>query len=187
MLNNCKVGNDDPSRFDSLPPTSNNLYFYPLLFPYFISPHHLCPQAQACSDQAKRFASAGNLAAAADQQAQAISFGHLPSRADLAWILTDGRQGVPKNCQKAFQLVEQGARLKCCHCQGALSRCLAGGFGCAKDPERCRQLARESAAAGSRYGQYMVGWLHHTGWGSGSKNLSEAVIQYQLAAAQVRR
>jgi TPR repeat protein len=151
--------------------------------PCLVSPCYL--QAQACSDQAKRFVAAGNLAAAAELQAQAISFGHLPSRADLAWILTDGRQGVPKNCQRAFQLVEQGARLKCSHCLGGLARCLAGGFGCAKDPERCLQLARESAAAGSRYGQYMVGWLHHTGWVTGVKNLDEAAFYYRLASAQV--
>jgi TPR repeat protein len=153
-----------------------------LLFPF---PVIFSLQAQACSDLAKRLAATGDIAAATVQQELAVSYGHLPSRADLAWILTDGRQGVPKNCQKAYQLVEQGARLKCCHCKGALSRCLAGAFGCLKDPERCRQLAHESASAGSKYGQYMVGWLHHTGWGGTVKNMGEAVAQYRLAAAQV--
>jgi hypothetical protein len=82
-------------------------------------------------------------------------------------------------------LVEQGARLKCSHCIGALSRCLIGGFGCVKDAERGRKMAYQSAAAGSKYGQYMVGWLLHTGFGSGLKNGVEAAVQYRLAAAQV--
>lgn len=46
-------------------------------------------------------------------------------------------------------------------------------------------MAYQSASAGSKYGQYMVGWLLHTGFGSGMKNGVEAGVQYRLAAAQV--
>ena len=57
-----------------------------------------------------------------------------------------------------------------------LSLCLLQGWGVARDVERARQLARTSAAAGSRYGQFALGTLLHSE--------DEAVALYQLSAAQ---
>ncbi len=54
---------------------------------------------------------------------RAIIRGHLPSRALKAWLLIDGREGVAQDWNGAFELVEEGARLGCHHCQGVMARC----------------------------------------------------------------
>jgi hypothetical protein len=111
----------------------------------------------------------GLCVAAAKMFKQAIALGSLPSCADLADMLIDGREGLPSDCKTAFMLANHGAQLGCHHCQGVLSRCYLiaedifrasmKGF-----PRECiekrfdrERLARASAAKGSRYGQFMLG------------------------------
>jgi hypothetical protein len=111
----------------------------------------------------------GQCIAAAKVFKQAIVLGSLPSCADLADMLIDGREGLPSDCKTAFMLVNHGAQLGCHHCQGVLSRCYCSaekihiavmkGF-----PRECiekrfdkERLERASAAKGSRYGQFMLG------------------------------
>ena len=60
----------------------------------------------------------GQSSLAAAQLQEALLLGHLPSRASLAWMLAFGRQGVAKDRSRAFELVEQGARLGYHDCQG---------------------------------------------------------------------
>jgi hypothetical protein len=55
---------------------------------------------------------------------RAIQLGHLPSRALLAWIFMFAREGIAKNRNTAIELVQEGARLGCHHCQGVLAFCL---------------------------------------------------------------
>ena len=88
---------------------------------------------------------AGDFAAAAKQLMDAVGHGHVLSRAELADMLMEGREGVAKDRKRAFELVEEGARLGCHQCQGVLARCYAGGLGCAKDAARSLALARASA------------------------------------------
>jgi hypothetical protein len=48
----------------------------------------------------------------------------MPSRALLAWIFMFAREGIAKNMNTAIELVQEGARLGCHHCQGVLAYCL---------------------------------------------------------------
>ena len=53
----------------------------------------------------------------------------------------------------------------CAHSKGALGRCLVYGAGVAKDVGRGLALARESAAAGSSFGQFVLGKCYSFGCG----------------------
>ena len=126
----------------------------------------------------------GECAAAAQQLQRAIGHGHLPSRALKAWILLRGREGVAQDCNGAFELVEEGARLGCHHCQGVMAWCYWGGNGCVRDEARSVELARESSGKGSRYGQFTLGLLYRHGGGGVAQDYAQAVALYRLAAAQ---
>ena len=138
----------------------------------------------ACVAEANALRAAGECAAAANQLMEAIGHGHLPSRADFADMLIEGREGVAVNHRRAFVVVEDGARLGCHHCQGMMSRCYLGGYGCGKDADRSVALARTSAARGSKYGQYTLGMLYQYGEGGVAQDYPQAIVQYRLAAAQ---
>ena len=108
---------------------------------------------------AEELCASGHCADAVASLQLAVDWGHLPSRALMAWLLVDGREGVAKDHKTAFELAEQGARLGCHHCQGVLSFCYWGGCGCEEDDVRSLELARESSAKGSSYGQLTLGFL----------------------------
>jgi len=114
----------------------------------------------------------------------AVGHGHVLSRAELADMLIEGREGVAMDRKRAFGLVEEGARLGCHHCQGVLAICYFFGLGCAKDAARSLALARASAGKGSKYGQWTLGWLYRLGEGGVAQDYAAAVAQYRLAAAQ---
>jgi len=134
--------------------------------------------------KAQTLRAAGECAAAAALLQQAVGLGHLPSRADLADMLLYDREGIAKDWERAFALAEEGARLGCHHCQGMLANCYWGGVGCSADEVRSLVLARESAGNGSKYGQFMLGWLYEKGEGGVARDYAAALVQYQLAAAQ---
>ena len=116
----------------------------------------------------------------------AVDLGHLPSRALMAHILIEGREGVAQDYNAAFELVEEGARLGCHHCQGVMAECYRRGYGCVEDRARSLELARESSGSGlgSRYGQHALGCLHHLGGGGVAPDYAQALALYRLAAAQ---
>jgi hypothetical protein len=58
--------------------------------------------------------------------------------------------------------------------------CLLQGWGVARNVERAWQLARSSAAAGSRYGQFALGTLYEIS----ENEVLESRGQYQLSVAQ---
>jgi len=134
--------------------------------------------------QAQVLHAAGECAAAAALLQQAVGLGHLPSCADLADMLIDGREGVAADQKRAFELAEEGARLGCHHCQGRMAGCYLGGYGCSKDAVRSLALARASAGEGSKYGQRTLGRLYQEGVGGVAKDYAAALVQYRLAAAQ---
>jgi TPR repeat protein len=134
--------------------------------------------------KAEYLQSIGECAAAVVLLDKAISYGHLPSRALKAHMLLRGRQGVAKDLNTAFELVEEGARLGCHHCQGVMAWCYWVGWGCVEDEARSLELARESSGKGSRYGQYVLGRLYDLGEGDITQDHAQAVALYRLAAAQ---
>ena len=115
--------------------------------------------------------------------AQAALLQHAASHAFLSDMLLEGRQGVPQDHKRSFELAAAGAAMGCAHSKGALGRCLFAGFGVAEDVEKGLALARESAAAGSCFGQYVVGRCYRGGWGCRQDD-AEAARMYRLAAEQ---
>ena len=94
-------------------------------------------------------------------------------------MLLDGREGVAKDWNGAFELAEEGARLGCHHCQGVMAECYMGVHGCVRNAARSLELARESSGKGSRYGQRTLGQYYE-----GRCDYAQAVALYRLAAAQ---
>jgi hypothetical protein len=107
----------------------------------------------------------------------AVHFEHAASKADLAWMLLSGRECLSKNAKTAFELVEFcGA---CPHSRGVLALCLYRGQGVAMDKMRAVPLARQSAAAGSRYGQFALACYYHD-----EQDSANAIANYKLSAEQ---
>jgi hypothetical protein len=79
---------------------------------------------------------------------------HGPSLAHLSSMLFEGRAGVSRDFERAFDLVAAGAALGCAHSKGALGRCYVGGYGVTEDEAigcqkglRLEGRARRRAAA----------------------------------------
>jgi hypothetical protein len=94
----------------------------------------------------------------------------------------DNGDSVQQSHETAFVLAEEGDRQGCPHCQGILSYCLSQGCGVAtkSEPALYLPLARSSAAANSKYGQYALGchFQRH------EEDHEGAFAQFQLSAAQ---
>ena len=139
--------------------------------------------------EAEELCASGQCAAALVPLQRAIHFGDLPSRALKAWLHMDGKEGVAKDEQTAFELAEEGASLGCHHCKGVMACCYFFGCGCEKDYARSLEFARESAGRGSRYGQFTLGQLNIRRRGFGLNKGPEfdgaqALAFFRLAAAQ---
>jgi TPR repeat protein len=127
--------------------------------------------------------STGQCANAVIQLNRAIIRGHLPSRALMSQMMIQGREGVAKDRNRAFELVEEGARLGCHHCQGVMAMCYKDGYGIRRDEALSLELARESSGKGSRYGKFALGRLYRYG-GEVAEDYAQTVALYRLAAAQ---
>jgi TPR repeat protein len=120
--------------------------------------------------------------------------GNTRCMAELSWMLCNGRLGVKKDEARAFKLATLGVQRNCHHCMAALSKCLADGCGCEQDFKCSLRLAHQSAEAGSRLGQYMLGQLNYDSNAhiSAKYNRSQnpgmsirvAIRNFSLAAAQ---
>ena len=73
---------------------------------------------------------------------------------------SDERVGVPQDKARSMQLLQDGARLSCVHCKGILGGCCLFGEGVEQDLPRGSQLLKESVAAASCYGQYVLALCH---------------------------
>jgi hypothetical protein len=80
-------------------------------------------------------------------------------------MLIEGRPGVAVEKKRAFELAAAGAALGCAHSKGALGLCYVRSYGVAKGVARGLALGRESAAAGSCFGQHVVGRCYRNGCG----------------------
>jgi|688.fasta_scaffold75431_1 TPR repeat protein len=120
--------------------------------------------------EAERLLFAREYAAATVPLQRAIQLGHLPSRALLAWLFLFGREGIAQDRNRAIELVQEGARLGCHHCQGVLAYCLwdchvtrlPDDDGCIHvqdPPPSCADMALASSTRGSAYGHFVLGIL----------------------------
>jgi len=111
--------------------------------------------------------------------------GHAAALAELSWLQLHGRQGVPLEPQSGYDAAVQACRLGCPHGSGVIAYCLVRGIGCRRSRERAVELARASAAAGSRYGQFVMGWMHRYGCGVFvRRHNAQALAYFRLAAQQ---
>jgi uncharacterized protein len=91
---------------------------------------------------------------------------------------------VARDVNRAFELASAGASLGCAHSKGALGRFYLWGRGVAADEARGLALGRESEAAGSCFGQHVVGECYDNGYGGVARDYAEAARLYRLAADQ---
>jgi TPR repeat protein len=73
---------------------------------------------------------------------------------------SDEREGVAQDKVRSMQLLQEGARLGCSHCKGILGGCFLFGEGVDGDHVRGSELLKESIAAASCYGQYVLALCH---------------------------
>ena len=123
-------------------------------------------------------------AAAAAMFEASAALGHARAHAELSWLLFHGRDGVPTNYRASFQSAALASRLGCMHGSGVLAYHLTKGYGCGRNHARAAQLARASAAAGSRFGQYVTGFLHYCGYGGLMRDPVQSFHYFHLAASQ---
>ena len=100
---------------------------------------------------------------------QAALLGHGLSHALLSTILIEGRKDVLANEVSAQQFASAGVALGCDHSKGALARCILDMPGIlysnrTENPE-CLVLAKESAQAGSPFGNYILAMCFNYGLG----------------------
>jgi TPR repeat protein len=136
----------------------------------------------AALSPATMFSAQMQCSSAVEKLEQLIERGHLQSRADLAWILLDGREGVLKHPKRAFELVQHGANLGCLHCLGVAASCHWGGIGCEANKLLSWQMASASAAGGSRYGFWTLGVMHRLGDGGAPHDYQQALQLFNMAA-----
>ena len=125
-----------------------------------------------------------NFAAAAARYEQLIALGHGASHGELAWIMIDGREGITRDAAAGFSIAQRGSRIGCMHSRGVLSYCHVYSYGCPTDLELGYRLAVDSAAAGSKYGQLMLGAMLLDGKGGAVRDVGRALALYRSAAAQ---
>jgi TPR repeat protein len=98
----------------------------------------------------------------------AVARGHGPSHAQLAFMHFKGYFGADKNVDRARKLAAAGAALGCSDSQGVLGLLThedETDNGVPEDKEVGERLIKESADAGSAWGQWALGLLHME-WGS---------------------
>jgi TPR repeat protein len=141
-------------------------------------------EAEGVFEEGQRLYGEQRFSEAAERWGRAALLQHAPSHAHLSDMLIDGRPGLAKDEKRAVAFAAAGAALGCAHSKGALGSCYLFCFSVAEVKARGLALGRESEAAGSCFGQFVVGWCYMNGWGGVAQDFAEAVRLYRLAAEQ---
>jgi hypothetical protein len=141
-------------------------------------------EAEGVFEEGQRLYGEQRFSEAGERWGRAALLQHGPSHAHVSDMLFDGRAGVAKDVKRAFAFASYGAALGCVHSKGMLGWSYVLGYGVAADAARGLALGRESEAAGSCFGQYVVGACYHSGIGGVAQDDAEAVRLFGLAAAQ---
>jgi hypothetical protein len=123
-------------------------------------PDHSRNDAEALFDEAMLLCAAGRYRCAVSKLKRAVALGHVAAHAELAWLMDVRREGV-EPCSRCVpncvsRLTKLGSDLGCPHSKGVCALLcffynVNHGNRGRLAPVRGLQLARESAAAGSKY------------------------------------
>lgn len=131
----------------------------------------------------RRFYAQGQFCLAMQSWGQAAVMQDKVSHAIMADMLIDGRPGVPKDPNKAFEIASQGEIMNCVHSMGVLARCNLIGIGCSPNIEFGEALARYSAERGdSCFGWHAWGITFYSGL-INQRDYAEAARCFKKAAA----
>jgi TPR repeat protein len=157
---------------------------YVLIIMQRISSKSVASVRDKAAEEAEELCASGKCATALPLLEKAIDLGHLHSHALKAWLLIKGREGVPQDRIRAFNLVEKGTLLGCHHCQGVMAFFYTCGFRCLPDVSQLLEFAHKSSEKGSKYGLFALGCFHYYGLGDVSQNRIQAASFFRIAAAQ---
>jgi len=104
----------------------------------------------------------GQCAEAASLYRRSIYLGNTLARARLAWLLSQGREGVQGNPREAFQLVWEGSQLGCDFCSATVACFFYFGIGTFADyieMEHFLKLVKQQ----NEYSEFLLGILHYQG------------------------
>jgi TPR repeat protein len=104
----------------------------------------------------------GKCAEAVPLYRRAIYLGNSKARARLAWILSQGREGVPKDEREAFHLVWEGSQLGCDFCTASLACFFQIGIGTIADYTEMDHFLK-LVKRPNEYSQFLLGILHYCG------------------------
>jgi len=140
-------------------------------------------EAEGVFEEGQRLYGEQRFSEAAERWGRAALLRHAPSHAHLSDMLIDGRarRGQGREASVCVGCGWRGAGLRAQ--QGRTRPLLRWGHGVAEDVARGLALGRESEAAGSCFGQFVVGRCYD-GWIGVAQDYAEAVRLYSLAAAQ---
>ena len=120
---------------------------------------------EAIFGQGIQLYAAGQYQTAAARFEAAAALGHACARAELAWLLLMGREGVAVDEVRALQLTEEGWCLGCMQSAGVLAWCCM--MGCGSPRRHARAAARKGerccrqqiwAGSGRRHALVRMGW-----------------------------
>ena len=150
-------------------------------------------------NEAQRLYTMGKFITAVSIYREAILFNHGPSCADLSCILMNNCKGINQNRKEAFLLAIRGTLTGCNHSKGMLA-CFyvyapltytENSFLDCDPKHKYRhvklegiKLAQISAAANSKYGQYMMGVIYMGFYTSTTPDLKKTYEYFKLAATQ---
>jgi hypothetical protein len=150
-------------------------------------------------NEAQKLYTIGNFITAVSIYREAILFNHGPSFADLSCILMNDCKDIKQNKKEAFLLALKGTLTGCNHSKGMLACFYVYApltytensfLDC--DPKykyrrvqlEGMKLAQISAAANSKYGQYMMGIIYRGIYTSTTPDLKKRYEYFKLAATQ---
>jgi TPR repeat protein len=104
----------------------------------------------------------GKCAEAVPLYQRSIYLDNTQARARLAWILSQGRKGVPKDEREAFHLVWEGSQLGCDFCTASLACFFQIGIGTIADYSEMDHFLK-LVKRPNEYSQFLLGILHYGG------------------------
>ena len=112
----------------------------------------------------------------------ASEIGYEPACAKLSWLLLFGKTFIKQDFLRCIRLLEGK---KDPDCKGVLAICYLYIYNCYDNPEKCLQLAQESASKNSKYGKCALGWIYYYGLEKLIQKNSASGLEYFREAAEV--